>query len=193
MAGATVSGNFDYQMTSQLVGLARTQVKDYAYKNIITFLRARSNIAVNYAVKYTIQQYPEAKNRDQKRRFYKGAHLQDSWSVDRSGLIGDSPKFKLKNSRPDAAMLIYGFSSASVIKPKNFLYSYAGGKKVPVLVYPSNDGRRWVPFNQALKNPNTVVRPVPVSQKVKPDNDSIPFKAIKQAFVSAADRRIRAR
>lgn len=192
MAGAKVTANFAQELTPYLRGIANRQVEDFAYKSIRTFLAGRRNVAVLTAKRLTQQKYPLALVRDGKRRYPDGPHLQDCWKYDLSGNVGEHPTVKLVNTREKSTMLIMGIGSPSVIKPKNFMYKMFGsGKKVPVLVYPPGDGRTYVPFAQTVKNPHTVIRPVPKSQLPVEKNDSIGWKALVYAFETAADSRVR--
>jgi len=185
-------------VTPYLRRFVNTAVREYGYRSVGTFLNGRADVALRTAIKLTDAKYPEAMNRTGVRRpkYIRGRpHLRNSWKVDKSGNVGENRQIALVNNRPLAAMLIMGINNPSTITPKNFMYKppwIKRGKKIPVLVWPKNpDQRTPVPFGRTVKMPKTVVRPVPQSQIQVDPAQSIPYEALKYAFVSAADRRIR--
>ena len=184
MAGETeVDFNFDkefiLQLDAYLKGEATQAVRRGGYKNAKAFISRQVRVAVGIAENITNRHYPNAYLRDERRRPIPGApHLNDRWFYTPSG--DPERGASLVNDHPKAVMLIKGFSKPSVITPKNFL-SFRTGR--PVLMFPRRtNGVEFVRTSRAIQAHDAVTRPVPVSQRAKADKDTIPYRAIRQAF-----------
>lgn len=170
---------FIQRLDPYLKGEATEAVRRGAYVNAKSYISRQVRVAVGIAENITNRQYPNAYARDERRRPIPGApHLADSWfySPNSDPQRGAS----LVNSHPKAAMLIKGFSTPSVITPKYFA-SFRKGE--PVLMFPKGtNGVDFVPRYKTIQLSETVTRPVPLSQREKPDSETIAYRAIRQAF-----------
>jgi hypothetical protein len=184
MAGLNVeSGDwgteFVQRLDAALKGEATQAVRRGAYVNAKAFISRQMPIAVQIAQNMTNRQFPNAYARDERRRPIPGAtHLNDEWaySVSSDRERGAS----LINYHPKAAMLLRGFSTPSVIVPKDFI-SFRTGQ--PVLMFPrGTNGVDFVSTSRAIQLAEPVTRPVPASQQAKADVETIPHLAIRQAF-----------
>lgn len=188
MAG-TVSGKTEVEFSldkefilpldAYLKGEATRAVRRGAYRNAKAFISQQMRVAVGIAENLTNRHYPNAYNRDERRRPVRDApHLNDRWyySVSSDPERGAS----LVNDHPKAVMLLKGYSKPSVITPKDFT-SYRTGK--PVLMFPKGaNGVDFVSTGRTIQLHDAVVRPVPVSQLPKKDSETIPYRAIRQAL-----------
>lgn len=183
MSGTEVDFDFDNQFVQRLdaylKGEATQAVRRGAYRNAKSFISRQMRVAVGIAQNITNRQYPNAYNRDERRRPIPGApHLNDRWFY----TVSSDPErgASLVNDHPKAAMLIKGFDTPSVIEPKNFT-SFRTGQ--PVLMFPKGtNGVEFVSTSRAIQLHNAVVRPVPASQRRKADSETIPYRAIRQAL-----------
>ena len=184
MSGKTeVEFNLDKEfilpLDAYLKGEATRAVRRGAYRNAKAFISRQMRVAVDIAQNITNRQYPNAYNRDERRRPIPGApHLNDRWFY----TVSSDPErgASLVNDHPKAAMLIKGFDTPSVIEPKNFT-SFRTGQ--PVLMFPKGtNGVEFVSTSRAIQLHNAVVRPVPASQRRKADSETIPYRAIRQAL-----------
>ena len=161
-----------------LKGEATRAVERGGYKSAKAFISRQMPKAVVIAERMTDRQYPNAYKRDERRRPVRDApHLNDCWmySVSSDPVRGAS----LINTRPKAFMLLKGFSKPSRIAPKNFL----GRNGDPVLMFPAGtNGVEFVPNSKTVQLKRPVVRPVPVSQILREDSETIPHLAIRAAF-----------
>lgn len=183
MAGAQrlgLGGQITQRLDPYLKGELTRAVKKGAYQSANRFIGQQMRVAVQIAQNLTDRKYPNAYARDEARRPNPGSdHLNDRWSYTTTG--GNGPEAaRLINDHPKAAMLIMGFSTPSVIEPKNFI-SFRKG--VPVLMFPrGSDGRSFVPTSRTIQCEQAVTRPVPASQHPVSEAESIPYRAIRQAL-----------
>lgn len=186
MAGETevdfdFDGEFIQRLDAYLKGEATQAVRRGGYKNAKAFITRQVKLAVSIAENITNRQYPNAYARDERRRPIPGApHLNDRWFFSPSS--DPERGASLVNDHPKAAMLIKGFDTPSVITPKNFTENRKG-VDVPILMFPrGTNGVEFVPRSRTTRTSQAVTRPVPASQRSKADNETIPYRAIRQAF-----------
>lgn len=171
-------GQLTQSIDRYLRGEATRFIERGGYIRVNAFLTRQMKKAVEFAVRGTDRKYPNALSRDPRRHPSPNLpHLRDSWESTSARGDGNA---QLINTHPKAGMLLLGFDKPSTITPKNFT-NKAG---VPVLMFPKrpNPSHLWAANSQAVKLAETVVRPVPPSQRSVAVNDSVGYRAIRQAF-----------
>lgn len=176
---ASFGDEFIQTLDPYLRGEATQAVRRGAYVSANAFISRQVRLAVEIAQNITDRHYPNAYNRDERRRPIPGApHLNDSWYY--SPNSDPERGASLVNNHPKAVMLLKGFTNPSVITPKSFI-SFRTGQ--PVLMFPrGTNGVDYVPTSRAIQVAGAITRPVPMSQRYKADVETIPYRAIRQAF-----------
>ena len=179
MAGQRIGmgGQVTQKLDSFLKGEATRAIERGSYQQANGFITRSLKKAVELAINGTMRKYPLALERDERRRPIPNApHLVEMWDFSpASGPVGGA----LVNRHPKAAMLIVGFDTESVITPRDFLSARKG---VPVLMFPKAPSPAHLFTSNAIQLSETVIRPVPASQRSVDVPDTIPYRAIRQAF-----------
>lgn len=179
MAGQRIGlgGQVSQRLDAYLKGEATRAIERGSYQQVNGFITRSLKKAVDLAINATNRKYPLAYERDERRRPVPGApHLADSWDYSpASGPVGGA----LVNRHPKAAMLIVGFDKPSVITPGNFI-SFRTGQ--PVLMFPKAPNPAHLFTGSPIQLADPVVRPVPASQQRLAVAETIPYRAIRQAF-----------
>lgn len=167
-------------LDAYLRGAATTMVRRESYQVANGAISRRIKTAATYAKNATERKYPNARARDPRRHPDPHLpHVADCWTYQLASGVGGA---KLINTHPKAGMLLLGIEKPSTLVPRNFIDIRTGR---PILMFPKGPAPAHLYARSAAMIPNPVKRPIPRSQRRVAVNESIGYRAIRNAFRSA--------